>query len=547
MRVLSLTAQSWYSSASLHAYSRCRHRVILPHTAQSRCRSNYLHTHNRSSQVSSLDGEDHTVAQRLELSSPVRTTQSPKYASKSDILAGSLRAADPTKPLMNFSPGPTSLPRSVMETMQAEFLSVDGCGMSAMELSHRSPEFLNILRRTKDSMRRVFDVPDNFKIIFCQGGGHGQFAALPLNLCGEGEFREAHYITSGFWSQRAASEASKFADVHIIGRRGATSKGDGIVAEEESLSSKQDVKGRQAAYVYCCSNETADGFELQNLDEVAKLALEHSGGAPLMVDASSDIGSKRIQWEHVGALFACAPKNLGAPGLTVVFAREDLIYGRSAQSVCPGILDWEVLDSSECLWNTPPTFNIYVTGKVLEWIEQQGGLEEMERRSAAKAEMLWNVIKESDVYSTPSMAENHRSRCNVPFDICGGDPAATEEFLVKAYEANMVGLRTKTPFGFGDYLRASLYNSVPVEHVTNLAQFMTRFAAEYRHRKNWSVNFDTQELQKQNVLIIEKQDTKEQVRYQMAHHQPAALAFRRQKQKRRLAMQFHTTSKDIEP
>jgi phosphoserine aminotransferase len=473
-----------------------------------------------------------------------------------------LRAADPSKLTRNFSPGPTSLPRSVIEGVQADLLSVDGCGMSALELSHRSPEFLRILSNTKATLRRVFDVPDNYKIIFSQGGGHGQFAALPLNLCGpcggEGAHEtppEAHYIVSGVWSQRAATEAAKFCDVKVVGRRGTLGdirqgSNDGLVMEDESNPNPNP--NPNPRYVYVCSNETTTGFELQSLGEVARFAAEHCGGAPLVVDASSDLGSKRVDWAHVGALFACTPKNLGHPGLTIVIAREDLIYGRAAQPICPGVLDWQVLDSSDSLWNTPPTFNIHVTGRVLEWMENEGGLEEMERRSAAKAEAVWSAIENSGgFYSTPSMAAQHRSRCNVPFDVCGGDVAATEEFLLQAHARNIVrlrllftqplkltypnstlaalaqqvGLRTMTPFGFGEYLRASLYNSVPVEYAQELAGFMTQFAAEHRHLKTLAEFEKAVERQQHLQILTHQQQPPIQRRMQSPRRQQQAMHF----------------------
>ena len=497
---------------------------------------------------------------------------------KADVLAGSLRAADPTKPLMNFSPGPTSLPQSVMESIQTEFHSVNDCGMSALELSHRSPEFLRILSNTKAKMRKVLNVPDNFKIIFCQGGGHGQFAAVPLNLAGPGESREALYVVSGTWSRRAADEARKFADVRVVGRRGATSQGEGLILDEGSSSptlpststtpvrargrkrKKAAAKAKQArrppAYVYVCSNETADGFELTNLDDVARLAAEEGGGAPLVVDASSDLGSKRVQWEHIGALFACTPKNLGHPGLTIVFAREDLVNGRRAQPNCPGFMDWEVLDDSDCLWNTPPTFNIYTTGKVMEWMEREGGVEEMERRTNVKAAALWSVIENSDgFFSTPSMSMEHRSRSNVPFDVCGGDQVATEEFLLKAHAANIVGLRTMTPFGFGNYLRASLYNSVPVENAVHLAGFMEQFAAEHQHLKHQAdlaseANMKEQEQIQQIQIQIQQQQQQQQIQHliqrQMHLHQQTPWQKLPQPQQQQ-AMHFHTTAEATEP
>ena len=320
-------------------------------------------------------------------------------ASRESILAGSLRAANPGAPLLNFSPGPTSLPPAVMREVQRELLDFEGAGLGVMELSHRSPEFLGILTRTQALLRRVLDVPANFSIIFTHGGGHGQMAAVPLNLCG-GKIRRADYIVSGMWSSRAATEAGKYADVRVLSDTGRSGYDHLSFKWQEQEEHEQGQAG-PSAYTWVCSNETVNGLELHQLGELARSL--PAGAGPLVIDASSDIASKPIDWAHIGVLFACTPKNLGHPGLTMVFVRDDLLPEEGvAQPGCPGVLDWGVTARSDCLWNTPSTFNIYTTGLVLAWVEQQGGVAEMERRAIAKAAAVYGAIDGSGgVYSTP--------------------------------------------------------------------------------------------------------------------------------------------------
>jgi phosphoserine aminotransferase len=419
-------------------------------------------------------------------SSSSSSSSSAPAVSRESILAGSLRAANPGAPLLNFSPGPTSLPPAVMREVQAELLDFEGCGLGVMELSHRSPEFLAILARARASLRRVLNVPENFSILFTHGGGHGQMAAVPLNLCGGGGgggggVSRASYIVSGTWSQRAAAEARKYADVCVLSDTGAS--GFDRISFEWEQGGEGEQEGRPSAYTWVCSNETVNGLELHRLGDLAR-ALP-AGSGPLVVDASSDIGTKPVDWEHVGVLFACAPKNLGHPGLTMVIVRDDLLPGEgAAQAQCPGVLDWGIAARSDCLWNTPATFNIYTTGLVLEWVERQGGVAEMERRAVTKADAVYGAIDQSGgVFSTPASEHAQRSRQNVPFDVCGGDAAATERFLLGAHARNMVGLRTNTPFGFGAHLRASLYTAVEVQHAQALAAYMAEFAVSESERQ----------------------------------------------------------------
>ena len=384
------------------------------------------------------------------------------------VLSGSLKAFDTSQPLHNFSPGPAPLPTSVMHEIQAELLDFNGTGISVMCMSHRSPEFGAVFTEAQECLRRVLEVPSSHEILFTHGGGHGQFAAVPLNLCGAGKDCRADYIVSGTWSRRAALEAEKYATVRVC------AEGDGTRMPPRSTWSLD----AGASYRYLCSNETVDGVECHSLPSF-------DDDVPLVVDMSSDIASKPIDWSRCAVAFACAPKNLGHAGLTVVVVRKDLMLERSAQPTCPGVLHWRTNHESGGMWNTPPTFNIYTTGKVAGWIESEGGIREMQERAHRKAGAIYAVIDSSDgFYSTPCAIPAERSCMNVPFNVLGGDSRATDAFLIAAYERNMVGFRTNTPWGFGAWLRASFYTATSVEQAERLAAFMVSFASAWRHQAN---------------------------------------------------------------
>jgi len=308
-------------------------------------------------------------------------------------------------------------------------------------------------------------VPETHAILFMHGGGHGQFAAVPLNLAGAGkEGCSADYIVNGTWGRRAAEEARKYVTVRLA----AESDGSRLPPQSE-----WDLDPN-ASYRYICSNETVNGLEFHSMPAF-------DDGVPLVVDMSSDIATKRIDWARVGVAFACAPKNIGHAGLTLVVVRKDLLMGRVAQLQCPGVLTWRLSHDSGAMWNTPATFNVFTTCKVFHWMVRQGGIDEMELRANTKSAAFYAAIDESDgFYSTPCTHAPDRSRVNVPFNVCGGDPAATDAFLHAAYERNMVGFRTKTPFGTGAWLRASFYTGSTVEQAIELAAFLHAFADEWR-------------------------------------------------------------------
>jgi phosphoserine aminotransferase len=379
-------------------------------------------------------------------------------------LVGSLSSANPSVKLINFSPGPTSLPLAVEAEIAASFQKP---GLTSLALSHRSPEFLNILNHTRASVRRVMGIPDDFEVLFTHGGGHGQFAAVPLNLCHD-KSDVATYVVNGTWTERARDEAVKYCSVRTIDGR--DSQG-GYTTFPELTEQQID---KTSKFVYLCSNETVNGIENHRLPKLP-VSRRH---IPLVIDASSDFTTKPIDWhgDGVGVLFACASKNIGHPGVTLTVVRRDLLGKDKASPLCPGVFNYTINMEADNLWNTPATFNIEVIGYLMDWLEREGGVAENERRSIAKSRILYEVIDNSGgFYGTPVQDKALRSRMNIPFNIKGGDEELTNEFLIESWSKGMVGLRTLTPFGVGEYLRASLYNGITEEDVTSLADFMQRF------------------------------------------------------------------------
>lgn len=383
-------------------------------------------------------------------------------------LLGSLTSTAPAEAVINFSPGPTSLPDAVEKQIVANF---NKPGLTSLALSHRSPEFVNILDHAVATARKVMQIPDDYEVLFTHGGGHGQFAALPLNLCHEMS-DIATYVVNGTWSARGRDEAQRYCAVQTIDSKDAET---GKYTTFPELT--EDLIDVNSKYVYLCSNETVNGIELHRLPKLP----ESRKHIPLVVDASSDFSTKPIDWIDcgVGVLFACASKNIGHPGLTMTIVRKDLLGADKASPLCPGVFNYTTNSEAGNLWNTPATFNIEVVGLVMDWIEREGGIDANEQRSIAKSKALYDVIDNSNgFYGTPIDNEALRSRMNVPFNVGGGDQALTNKFLIESWNIGMIGLRTLTPFGVGDYLRASLYNGITVNEAEALADFMRRFEAD---------------------------------------------------------------------
>lgn len=343
------------------------------------------------------------------------------------------------------------LPLSVLEKAASEMTNCQGSGMSVMEMSHRSKVYDGIIKNTEASLRRVMNIPDNYKVLFLQGGATLQFSAIPLNLMKTGK---ADYIVSGHFAKNAMKEAKKFGTVHIA----ASSEETGFdhVPKQNELDLDPS-----ADYVYICNNNTIYGTEYDYVPE--------TGNVPLVSDMSSDILSRPIDVSKYGVIMAGAQKNMGPAGLTVVIVREDLLG--NYRDGMPTILDWKLMADKESMYNTPPTYAIYILGLVLEWIESIGGLTEMQKRNAEKAKMLYDYLDSTDFYKAVARKDS-RSMMNVTFRT--GDDELDAKFAKESMAAGMSNLKGHRSVGG---MRASIYNAMPKEGVEKLIAFMKDFEA----------------------------------------------------------------------
>ncbi|EPJ47778.1 MAG: 3-phosphoserine/phosphohydroxythreonine aminotransferase [Osedax symbiont Rs2] len=354
----------------------------------------------------------------------------------------------------NFSAGPAAIPSQVLERAQAELLDWNQQGLSIMEMSHRSKEFVGVAQKAETDFRRLLDIPDNYKVLFLQGGATSQFAMIPLNLATENQ--KTAYIDTGMWSTKAIVEAKRYSQVQVVASSAA--RDYLCVPAQSEISLDADV-----AYLHYASNETVGGV---SFDYVPR-----TGEVPLVVDMSSDILSKRIDVSQFGMIYAGAQKNIGPAGLTVAIIREDLLG--KAQSTTPKMYDYKVHAQAESMSNTPPTFAWYLSGLVFEWLLQQGGVEAIEKINARKASKLYQAIDGSGFYYNKIVSAN-RSLMNVPFNI--KDSALEAKFLQLSTDAGLLNLKGHKAAGG---MRASLYNAVGEASVDALVNFMQDFERRY--------------------------------------------------------------------
>ena len=350
----------------------------------------------------------------------------------------------------NFSAGPAMLPASVLQTAASEMQDWHGSGMSVMEMSHRGPEFISIYDAAIADLRALLQVPDHYKILFLQGGGLGENAIVPMNML-RGK-TEVDFVVTGSWSQKSAQEAAKFAKVNIAAS-GEASKFTRIPARAEWKL------GKDAAYVHLCYNETIDGVEFHGTPSV--------GDVPLVADVSSMILSRPLDVSQFGLLFGGAQKNIGPAGLTIVIVREDLIG--HALPYTPDVFNYAVQAKSDSMYNTPPTYAIYIAGLVFQWLKAQGGLAAMEQRNRAKAALLYDYLDSSSFYQA-RVAKECRSLMNVPFFL--QDEKRNAAFLQGADERHLLQLRGHRSVGG---MRASIYNAMPIEGVAALVAYLRDF------------------------------------------------------------------------
>lgn len=348
------------------------------------------------------------------------------------------------------------LPEAVMQKAQQEFCNWQGQGVSVMEVSHRSPEYIEMAQQAEQDLRDLLTVPDNYKVLFCHGGGRGQFAAVPLNLLGDK--LDVDYLTTGQWSKSAVDEAKKHARVTETNILSETA--DGKVTVKASADWKVNAG---AAYVHYCPNETIEGVEIFEIPE--------TGVVPLVADMSSTILSRPIDVSKFGLIYAGAQKNIGPSGLAIVIVREDLM-GKARKAI-PSIFDYRVQADAGSMFNTPPTYSWYLAGLVFKWLKEQGGLVEIEKKNIAKAELLYGFIDSSKLYRN-NIDKSVRSRMNIPFQL--KDESLNELFLKESKEANLLTLKGHRIVGG---MRASIYNAMPIEGVQALVDFMATFEANH--------------------------------------------------------------------
>ena len=356
--------------------------------------------------------------------------------------------------VFNFSAGPAALPESVLQTAAAEMLDWHGSGMSVMEMSHRGKEFISIADEAQALLRELLAVPANYKILFMQGGALAENAVVPMNLL-RGK-TSIDFIDTGEWSKKSIKEAKRYAMVNIA----ASGKDSGYT----SIPARADWQlNPDAAYVHICSNETIGGVEYHFTPDV--------GEVPLVADMSSNILSRPVDIAKYGLIYGGAQKNIGPAGLTIVIVRDDLIG--QALPATPSAFDYKTVADNDSMFNTPPTYAIYIAGLVFNWIKDQGGLAAMAAHNAAKAGLLYDALDASSFYSCP-VARDCRSLMNVPFRL--KDEALEEAFLKGAKARNMVQLKGHRSVGG---MRASIYNAMPIAGVQALVAYMKEFEVQH--------------------------------------------------------------------
>jgi len=356
------------------------------------------------------------------------------------------------KRVYNFSAGPSMLPVEVLKRAQEQMLNYKGSGMSVMEMSHRSAVYQQIFDETKARLKSLLNIPDNYKILLLHGGATQQFSAIALNLMDKGR---ADYVVTGNFSGLAAKEAAKFGDVHIA-YDGKANNYSHIPTQDE-LDIRDDID-----YVHICNNNTIFGTEFNYVPDTK--------GAPLVADMSSDILSRPVDVSRYGVIYAGAQKNMGIAGLGVVIIREDLI--KPHKEGIPVLAEYDTMAAKDSMYNTPPAYAIYVLGLMLEYLEEQGGLAEMEKRNVKKAKLLYDYLDQSDFYIKAAEPAS-RSNMNVTFTTPNKDLDA--KFVKESIEAGMTNLKGHRLVGG---IRASIYNSMPIEGVEYLIDFMKKFEEE---------------------------------------------------------------------
>ena len=356
----------------------------------------------------------------------------------------------------NFCAGPAMLPAAVMQQAQAEFIDWQSMGRSVMEISHRSQEYIALAKTAEQDLRELLDIPNNYQVLFAQGGGRGQFSAVPMNLRGRGD--SADFLQTGSWSKGAIAEASKFLKANVIAD----------VAIQNGLSTVPSIAtshvNQHSAYFHYCANETVDGIEINDIPD--------TGNVPLVADMSSNILSKPIDVSKFGVIYAGAQKNIGPSGLSVVIVRDDLLD--FAMPETPTFLHYKTMAAHDSMYNTPPTYSWYLAGLVFKWLKAQGGLQSIAQKNNEKAALLYHTIDQSEFYVN-RVHPDFRSKMNVTFQLPNAD--LDRDFLQQSEQAGLMALKGHRNVGG---MRASIYNAMPLEGVVALTEFMRDFARRHK-------------------------------------------------------------------
>ena len=357
--------------------------------------------------------------------------------------------------IYNFSAGPAVLPKEVLQQAQTELLDWHGSGMSVMEMSHRGKEYMGIQAQAEADLRELMGIPVNYKVLFLQGGASLQFAMVPLNLLRG--MLSADYVNTGEWSKKAINEAKKFSHVNVAATN--ADRNGTYVPKFDTWKLDKD-----AAYVHYTPNETIGGVEFNWVPD--------TGLVPLVADMSSCILSRPVEVSKFGLIYAGAQKNIGPAGLTIVIVRDDLVG--LADPRLPALLDYKTHADNDSMYNTPPTYGIYIAGLVFQMLKRKGGIAEMEKTNIAKAELLYDAIDASNGFYNCPVTASDRSRMNVPFTL--KDAGLDGEFIKQADARGLLQLKGHRSVGG---MRASIYNAMPLEGVQALVAFMNEFAGRH--------------------------------------------------------------------
>ena len=357
------------------------------------------------------------------------------------------------KRIFNFSAGPSMLPLEVLEQAQRELVCYPSAGMSVMEMSHRSKVFEGILEKAKADLKELMHIPDNYKILFLQGGGSTQFSMIPLNLMNKN--KKADYVITGQWAKKAAEEAKRYGKVNIVASSADTTFDHIPQLDKTKFDPEAD-------YFYITLNNTIYGTRWTELPD--------TGDVPLVGDISSSILSEEIDVSKFGLLFAGAQKNLGPAGVTVVIIREDLIG--NAMDITPTMLKYDIHAENNSLYNTPPTYGIYFMGLVFDWVKRQGGIKAIQKINAHKAGILYDYLDQSELFCG-TVVKKDRSLMNAPFVLPTDE--LNDKFIKEAKAQGFENLKGHRTVGG---MRASMYNAMPVEGVEKLVAFMQKFELE---------------------------------------------------------------------